>query len=176
VKGYAADDAALQVLSYVLAGAKNSRLTQKLVYDLQLATAVRAAQDGKRLDGDFGIIATARPGHALPELQKVIDAELARLAAEGPTVRELEQAKNSTEASFLDALEQVSSKADQLNAYYYGTGEPDFFARDLARYRAVTAADVQRAAQTYLLQPKVVLSIVPQGKSELAARTVGVTP
>jgi zinc protease len=176
VKGYAADDAALQILSYVLAGAKNSRLTQKLVYDLQLATAVRAAQDGKRLDGDFGIIATARPGHALPELQKVIDAELARLAAEGPTVRELEQAKNSTEASFLDALEQVSSKADQLNAYYYGTGEPDFFARDLARYRAVTAADVQRAAQTYLLQPKVVLSIVPQGKSELAARTVGVTP
>jgi zinc protease len=176
VKGYAADDAALQILSYVLAGAKNSRLTQKLVYDLQLATAVRAAQDGKRLDGDFGIIATARPGHALPELQKVIDAELARLAAEGPTVRELEQAKNSTEASFLDALEQVSSKADQLNAYYYETGEPDFFARDLARYRAVTAADVQRAAQTYLLQPKVVLSIVPQGKSELAARTVGVTP
>jgi zinc protease len=176
VKGYAADDAALQILSYVLAGAKNSRLTQKLVYDLQLATAVRAAQDGKRLDGDFGIVATARPGHALPELQKVIDAELARLAAEGPTVRELEQAKNSTEASFLDALEQVSSKADQLNAYYYGTGEPDFFARDLARYRAVTAADVQRAAQTYLLQPKVVLSIVPQGKSELAARTVGVTP
>ena len=27
-------------------------------------------------------------------------------------------------------------KADQLNAYYTATGEPDYFQKDLARYRA----------------------------------------
>jgi zinc protease len=176
VKSYAADDAALQILAYVLTGAKNSRLTQKLVYDLQLATQVTSFQNGKRLDGDFMLYATARPEKSLPELQAVIDAEIRTLAQQGPTERELEQAKNSIESDFLSSLERVGSKADQLNAYYYETGEPDFFARDLARYRAVTRADVQRAARQYLLQPKVVLSIVPQGKPELAAKIQGVTP
>jgi zinc protease len=100
----------------------------------------------------------------------VIDAELARLAAEGPTARELEQAKNSYESGFLSSLERVGGKADQLNAYYYDMGEPDGFQRDLDRYRAVTAADVQRVAREYLSGPRVILSVVPEGKRDLAAR------
>ena len=42
VKGYAPDDAALNVLAYLLTGAKNGRLTQTLVYDRQVATNVFA--------------------------------------------------------------------------------------------------------------------------------------
>ncbi|MFZ5624959.1 MAG: M16 family metallopeptidase [Gemmatimonadota bacterium] len=179
VKAWSKDDAPLGLVAYILAGAKNSRLIQPMVYDKQLATNVVAYQDSKRLDGDFTIFATARPGKALPELQAEIDATLARLATEGPTARELDQAKNALEAQFLDALESVggfSGKANQLNAYYFQTGEPDSFARDLARYRAVTAQDIQRVIKTYLLAPKVVLSVVPQGKRELAARVREVTP
>jgi zinc protease len=171
-----ADDAALDLTAYILTGAKNSRLTQKLVYQLQIATNAVAYQDGKRLDGDFTIYTTARPGHALPELQGVVDAELRKLADEGPTARELDQAKNSTEAQFLSALESTTRKADLLNAYYYQTGNPDGFQADLDRYHAVTAQDIQRVVKTYLLNPKVVLSVVPKGKPELAARAGGVTP
>lgn len=168
-KGWQPDDAALTMAAYVLTGAKNSRLTQQMIYDRQIASQVFAYQDGKRLDGDFTIVATARPGESLPALQRVIDTELTRLAAEGPTARELEQAKNSFEAGFLSGLERVGSKADQLNAYYYQIGTPDGFQRDLDRYRAVTAADVQRAVKQYLTGPRVILSVVPQGKRELAA-------
>ena len=175
VKGWAPQDAALDIAAYVLTGAKNSRLTQKLVYDQQIASGVSAFQDGKRLDGDFTVVATARPGHTLPELQRVIDAELARLAAEGPTARELEQAKNSIESNFLSGVEQVGRKADALNSYYYQLGEPDGFQKDLARYRAVTAADVQNAVRAYLTGPRVIVSVVPQGKREMAA-TGRVTP
>jgi zinc protease len=170
IKGWTPDDAALSMLAYVLTGAKNSRLTQKLVYDQQTASGVVAFQDGKRLGGDFWVVATARPEKSLPELQQVIDAELARLAAEGPTERELEQAKNSFESGFLSSLERVGGKADQLNGYYYQTGHPDSFQADLDRYRAVTPADVQRVAKQYLAGPRVVLSIVPQGKREMAAQ------
>ena len=170
IKGWTPDDAALSMLAYVLTGAKNSRLTQKLVYDQQTASSVVAFQDGKRLGGDFWVVATARPEKSLPELQQVIDAELARLAAEGPTGRELEQAKNSFESGFLSSLERVGGKADQLNGYYYQTGHPDSFQADLDRYRAVTPADVQRVAKQYLAGPRVVLSIVPQGKREMAAQ------
>ena len=33
-------------------------------------------------------------------------------------------------------------KADQLNAYYTYTGDPDWFNEDLARYRALSAGDI----------------------------------
>jgi zinc protease len=176
VKLYSADDAALDVLSYLLTGAKNSRLTQALVYNQQIATGVVSYNDGKRLDGDFTIFATAKPGHSLPELQRSIDAELHRLMTEGPTAREMEQAQNSIESDFLNGLEQISSKADRLDSYFYFTGTPNYFQQDLARYHAVTAQDIQRVARQYLGAHRVVLSVVPQGKTEMAVTAVEATP
>ena len=170
VKGWAADDAALDIAAYVLAGSRTSRLTQALVYNGEIATNVQAYQDGKRLDGDFSVVATARPGRGLDTLRTVIDAELARLAADGPTAREMGEALNATEASFLRGIERVGGKADRLNAYYYQTGTPDSFQADLDRYKAVTAADVQRVVRKYLRTSRVMASVVPQGKPELAAK------
>jgi zinc protease len=170
VRAYSVDDAPLTVLAYILAGAKNGRLTEPLVYTRDLAADVNAFQDGKLRDGQFGIIATARPGHTLTELRQVIDSQVARLAADGPTRRELEQAANSYEASTLEQLEYGIAVADQLNQYFYFTGTPDYLARDIARIRAVTAADVQRAAREYLAQPRVILSVVPEGKQDLAVK------
>lgn len=163
------DDAPLQILAYILTGAKNGRLTQPMVYERQIATDVAAIPDHKRLDGDFTIQATARPGMALPELQAFVNGELARIAGAGPTVRELQQAKNAIEASFLARLEQVSGKAEQMNQYLYYAGEADYFQKDLDRFVAVSGDDVQRVARQYLLAPKVVLSIVPEGKRGLEA-------
>jgi zinc protease len=169
VPEFSADDAALDIASYVLSGARNSRLTKALVYDREVATSATAFNSSKRLDGDFMIVATARPGFGLDTLKNIVDAELGRLASGGPTARELEQAKNAIEAQFLNRLEFSSAKADQLNAYYYAKGTPDWFQQDLERYQRVTAADVQRVVRQYLLSGRVTLSIVPQGKKELAA-------
>jgi zinc protease len=169
VPEFSADDAALDIAAYILAGARNSRLTQALVFQRELATNASAFNSSKRLDGDFQVVATARPGLALDTLARVIDAELRRLASEPPTARELEQAKNSIEASFLNGLEFVDAKADRLNAYYYATGTPDYFQQDLDRYRRVTAADVSRVVRQYLLTGRVTLSVVPQGRTNLAA-------
>ena len=170
VKGWHGDDAALDIAAAVLAGPRTARLPQALVHNNELATNVFANQDGKRLDGDFSIVATARPGKGLDTLRTVIDAEIRKLAAEGPNARELEQAKNTIEASFLRRIESVMGKADQLNAYFYKTGKPDSFQADIDRYRNVTAADVQRVIKQYLLTNRVMISVVPQGKPELAAK------
>lgn len=175
VRQNAPDDAALDLAAYVLAGSKNGRLTKRLVYDEQVATQVAAYQNGQRLDGEFQLFATAKPGVALPRLQASIDAELARLAQDGVDDRELEQAKNAFESGFLLGLERVARKADQLNDYYYRTGRPDGFAADLARYRAVSKADIQRAA-AWLRKPRVILGVVPQGKRDLAPAVNGATP
>jgi predicted Zn-dependent peptidase len=59
----------------------------------------------------------------------------------------------------------VSSKADQLNAYYFATGKPDYFAADLDRYRKVQPADVQAAVQRWLPADKrLELTVVPAEK------------
>ncbi len=175
VKGWDPDDAPLNIVAYLLTGAKNSRLTKLMVYDKQTASNLFAFQEGQRLDGAFEVIATARPGHALPELQQDIDSTLQRLAADGPDPRELQQARNSLEADFLNGIESVRAKANQLNEYYYAIGTPDGFQRDLDRIRAVTAADVQRVARKYLTGPRVIISVVPEGKRSLAAAERGTT-
>ncbi len=167
VKKFAADDAALDAAAYLLAGARNSRLTNALVYEKELTGDMIAFNDSKKLDGDFTIRATARPGKQLDSALAIVDAELRRLAQDGPTPRELEQGKNAIESQFLNQLEFVRAKADQLNEYHYFAGEPDYFQKDLDRYRAVTAEDVKRVVRKYLLAPRVTLSIVPLGKKEM---------
>ncbi|MEW5918435.1 MAG: insulinase family protein, partial [Gemmatimonadota bacterium] len=168
VKKFDTDDAALEAAAYLLTGARNSRLTNTLVYEKELTGDVFAFQNSKKLDGDFQLQATARPGKSLDSVVATIDREIQRLANEGPTARELEQGKNAIESIFLNQLEFVRAKADQLNEYYYFTGEPDYFQKDLDRYRAVTADDVKRVVRKYLQAPRVTLSVVPLGKKELA--------
>lgn len=165
---YADDDAALIVLGRVLAGGKNSRLYRRLVYELQIADDVGAYQGGSLLNGEFQVVATARAGHTLVEIDAIILEELARLAAAPPAPRELQRVVNQYEVAFLEQLEQPSRKADQLNKYLFYTGTPDYFERDLARFRQLTPADISRAARTWLgADARVILSIVPQGRPEL---------
>jgi len=173
-KAFAPDDAGLDVLANVLAGGRSSRLYRRLVYELQIASDVVAFQDGSRLDGKFELWVTARPGHNLGELQRVVDEEVRKVADAAPTLREVQRAQNTFEAQFLSRMERVGSfggKADQLSFYAYFVGTPDYFQRDLDRYLKVTPADVQRIARTYLTSAhRVVLSVVPQGKPELAVQ------
>ena len=170
VKEWHADDAALDIAASVLAGSRTSRLTQALVYTNPVATNVRARQSSMRLDGDFSVVATARRGLGLDTLRNVIDIEIKKLANEGPTARELQQAKNGIEAQFLRRIETMRGTADQLNRYFYLNGKPDSFQADLDRYRAVTAADVKRVLKKYLETNRVMISVVPMGKPELAAK------
>ena len=175
VKGYAPDDAALDVLGYVLAGDKSSRLYKRLVYDAQVAQSVSAFQDGSRLAGIFMIDVTPKPGQSPTRLAAMAEEELVRVQREGITERELARAKNSIRSSFLDRLAGVYGKAELINTYNYFVGTPDWVRQDAARYDGLTAADVQRVARQYLAQPKVVLSVVPEGQRTLAVRAAEAT-
>ena len=167
VKAFHPDDAALDVLAYVLAGDKNSRLYKTLVYDRQVAQEVNAVQQSGRIDGGFQVDVTPKPGQSAALMAQLTDAELRRVAESGITPRELARAQNTIRARFLDRLAGVLGKADQLNFYNYFVGTPDYVQQDAERYDRVTAADVQRVARQYLGAPKVVLTVVPEGKKEM---------
>ena len=172
---YTPGDAELDLLSSVLTTGRNSRLYKRLVYDLQIAQDVSAFQSSNLLSSEFMIIATARSGHTLTELEKVLQEEIHKLKNDAPSDRELQRAVNQYEAGFLRRLETVGGfggKADLLNHYFMFTGNPDYLHEDLARYKAVAPNDLRAVAQTYLRDDaRVVLSVVPQGKRELAAMT-----
>jgi len=150
---YAPGDAAMDLVGSVLSGGKNSRLYKRLVYDLQMAQDVFAGQQSRALGSNFLVIVTARPGQSMEKIQAVIDEEIEKLKQAPPDEREMTRALNQIEASFYQRMERTGSfggKADQLNAYYVATGMPDYFEEDLARYRALSAVDVQAAAVRFL--------------------------
>ena len=161
-------DAEMDVVADVLAGGKNSRLYKRLVYDMQIAQDVNAFQGSAALASSFQIVATARPGHTVAELQKVIDEEVQKLQREDPTPREVERSVNQIEASFYNRMERLGGfggKADQINGYYTETGDPDWFNEDLNRYRGVSASDISAAAAQYLpLDRRVELIVEPEKK------------
>ena len=168
---FAPDDAHLDLVAEVLAGGKTSRLYRSLVYDQRVATEVAATQSSRELGSYFQIIATAAPGRSLTEVDQAIQRELDALIAAGPTGKEIERCLAQAEAHFLHRLQTVGGfggKSDQLNAYNVFLGEPGFFEGDLARYRNATVADLQRAAATWLRRGRVLLSVVPKGRADLA--------
>jgi zinc protease len=168
---FAADDADLDLVAEVLAGGKTSRLYRSLVYDQRIATEVAASQNSRELGSYFQIIATAAPGRSLTDLERAIQRELDAVIAGGPTAPEIERCLAQAEAHFLHRLQTVGGfggKSDQLNAYNVFLGDPGFFDRDLARYQAATVTDLQRAAASWLHPGRVVLSVVPRGRVELA--------
>ena len=173
VKAFAKDDAALDILAQVLANDKNSRLYKKLVYELQVAQNARAFQESGRLDGKFQVDVTPMPGQKVADIDRVVQAELSNIIKNGISTRELQRAQNSYKASFLNRLASVLGKADQLNFYNYFVGTPDYVQQDAARYDRVTAADVQRVARTYLGKPKIVLTVVPEGKKDMMLTASG---
>ena len=164
---FTAEEPALDLLSDVLGNGKSSRLYKRLVYDEKIAQDVRATFSGEQLAGTFQIVATAKPGVDPKRLVQEISEEVARLAAAAPDAKELERAQNSHESRFLHGLESTLQRAILLASYDVNVRDPDYFSKDLARYRAVTAAQLKDAAAKYLKPTaRVVLTIKPGPKPQ----------
>ena len=165
---FADGDAALDMAGAILSDGKSARLVKRLVMDERIAQAVSAGQASQKLASQFVVVATPKPGQTPERLLAEIDEELAKLAAKPPTAQELQRAKNKAESSMVFALEPVGGfggRAATLNNYWLLTGDPGYLAKDLARYRAVTPEDVQKAVAKYLRKDaRVVLTVMPGKK------------
>jgi zinc protease len=167
---FAPGDAELDVTASILAGGKTSRLYKRLVYDMQVAQSVTASQASAQLGSQFQITVTPKPSQDAPEvalekMKAIIDEELQKLRDTPPTEREMQRVMNGLEAGFYGAMERVNGQASQLNAYFAETGNPDYFNEDLARYRALSANDIQAAVRRWLPADKrLEFSVLPAGK------------
>lgn len=164
------DQYALDVMGAILAGPRTARLTKALVYDKQAAASVAAYQNSNEDVGEFALMVTPRPENALTGIETQIDAIIATFKKDGPTADEIKRAAAGLELNYLRGLESNLGKAMTLCDGAGFHGDAGYFKTQYQKYLSVTAADVTRVANKYLTAGRVVLSIVPAGKADQAAR------
>lgn len=143
------DDYICDILSSVLGSGRTARLYRRLVEDDQLASSADVSNYSGRFPGTFMVHVEALPGANRARIEKSIDEEIAKLAAEGPTADELAKARNATIAAFIFRAESASSMADLL-ATYACTLTLDELSNYVARIEKVTAEAVKAAAKRIL--------------------------
>jgi zinc protease len=80
-----------------------------------------------------------------------VAAQVARVAAAGVDEAELAKAKNAYLAERIDGLQRNLARAEAIHTANTFLGDPNAVNTDLQRFAAVTAADVRRVAQRYLV-------------------------
>ncbi|MBI5474430.1 MAG: insulinase family protein [Ignavibacteriae bacterium] len=163
------DDAVLDVLADILGSGKNSRIYKALVYDKKVAQSVNVYQGSQLLASQFSVEVTAKPDKSLTEMETLVNEEIGKLLKEGVTQKEVQTSINNREMSVTNSLSTVLGKANQLATYFVMTGNPSDINKELDRYKGITPSEVLAVAKKVLGGKKVALSVVPEGKRELAA-------
>jgi predicted Zn-dependent peptidase len=164
-------DAEISLAAGVLAGGKSSRLYKRLVYDDKIAVDVSANQNSMSLGSLFSIEVTARQSVSLDKIEHVVDDVLAEFLSNGPTQEELERRIAGIEYRAVSRVQALLQKADKLNEYQFGYGEPDSFQRDLDRFRNADPAAVHRWAGRVLSpNARLIMRILPEPRDDVSAR------
>jgi zinc protease len=149
---------ALRVLNTVLGGAFTSRLNQNLREQHGYAYGASSSFDMRGSAGPFFAAAgvqTDKTAEALAEFFKELDGIRKPIPAD-----ELEKAKNYVALLLPRNFETTQSLAGSLAQMFVFNLPPDYFETFTARVRAVTQAEVQRAAERYIQPDKFAVVVV----------------
>jgi zinc protease len=143
------DVPAIDLMDMILTGGRSSRLYQNLV-ESGLAGSVSAYPAEMLEPGWYDISATAAPGQDLSKIQQILQQSLSEIREKSVSSEELQRAKTQLQASFILGNQDISSQASQLAYSQTIAGDYRYSDRYLEAVAQVTAADIQRVAQTYL--------------------------
>ncbi len=166
------DEAPLDIAARIMGQGQASLLYQRLV---QTGRAVNAfvSHPCRELACEMSFVVVQNPasGETLAEMEQAIRETLHEFAERGVSQDDLDMFKARFESGRIFGMQSVSGKVGGLAFTEMFTGDPKRVLDDIERYQAVTAEGVTRAFREYVEdQPMVVLSIVPEGQPELAAR------
>jgi predicted Zn-dependent peptidase len=169
---------ALEVAAQILAGGKGSRLYKRLIREERIAQDVALFALG--FVGGASIAAgqaTVRPGVDQAVVERAFEEELERIGREPVTDDELARARALIETFELEALQRVEERADRLAMYATLLDDPDMVNRQLGRYLAVGAAEIQAAAAA-VLRPdnRAVVTYVPAAATSPGSTAQEATP
>jgi len=139
----------IDVLSSILSDGVNSRLHQALV-EKGLATSVTSSNYTLRDPFPLLIEATIAPGKSHEEVEAAIKAALAEVGAKGVTDEEVKRTQQQIEVAVVRSRDGTYNFASTLGEAVASTNWK-WFLNYVDDVKAVTAADVQRVAATYLV-------------------------
>jgi predicted Zn-dependent peptidase len=137
---------AMAILNTVLGGGMSSRLFQEIREKRGLAYSVYSFNQGYSDAAAFGLYAGCSPQKA-KEVIKLMLAELEKVAADGITEAELDLAKGNISGGLALKFESTQARMSRLSGAELTDGEFIDLDESLARYDAVTLADVQLLAK-----------------------------
>lgn len=164
------DTHALLVLSDILGQGESSRLYQRIVKDADLAVFAGSEAWPLEHDGLFAFGAALKPmgGKAREQVLRILDAELASIKTRGVTDAELEKAKLRLLKSAVQEAQTVEGRAELLGNYAVIVGDLARVNQRFDEIRAVTADDVKRVANTYLVDARQnTVTVEPAGLGEM---------
>ncbi len=165
------DEAPLDAAAKIMGQGQASLLYQRLV---QTGRAVQAniSHSCRELACEMTFIVIQNPGsgETLTEMEAAIRETLDEFANRDVSADDLQKFKADYESGRVFGLQSVSGKVRTLAAFQTYTGSPAGISDEIQRYLSVETDDVQRVFNQYIAgKPAVILSIVPNGKVELAA-------
>ena len=162
-----ADHYPLELLSMVLGDGQSSRLYQKLVKEEEMCQSIYVGTDDLRGPDLFSVWAIMAAEQNPADAQAVVFEELAAIASEGITERELEKVRNRIRSAFLFGLQSNMSRARNLAEFELYWGSAELLREELDRYLEVDAAAIQRVAGEYFAATnRTVLDVIPASASE----------
>jgi predicted Zn-dependent peptidase len=158
------DEPALLVLGVLLSG-QTGRLYKSLVLDQKIANAASAGQNGMKYEGYFTLSGVAKPESTPEAVEQALYKEIEKLQKEKVNDRELQKVKNQFAA---DNFRRLESRFLLMLQILYADGNRGWqsFNDDPKRIAAVTAADVQRVANTYFKPEHRAVALFYTKKSE----------
>jgi zinc protease len=166
------DEAPLDLATKVIGMGRASLLYQRLVQTGRAVSAyVSHACRELACEMAFIVIQNPASGETLAEMEEAIRETMREFTERGVNQDDLQKFIAGFESGQVFGMQSVAGKVMNLAYSEVFNGDPKTATDDLERYAAVTAEDAVRAFDQYIKdQPAVILSIVPQGKTELAAR------
>lgn len=142
---------AASVCGAVMGMKKGSRFHQTLVRDQEVASDANMFTFDLSKGTDLLIAdVTARPGVGAEQLEAALVEVIEAVRREGVTDQELARALALIETDFVSALQSAGDRADLLSKFATYFGDATLVNVQLARYRAVTVAQVNAFARDSL--------------------------
>jgi zinc protease len=136
---------AASVCAALLGSRKGSRLHRSLVRERQIAADAGAFTFDLAKGTDLLVIdVTARPEISVAQLEEEVEREIDLVFGEGVTQSEVNRAVALIETDLIASLQSAGERADRLSMFATYFREPELINEQSAKYRAVTAADVNR--------------------------------
>jgi predicted Zn-dependent peptidase len=164
------DRFALAVANQAFGGGLSSRLFQEIREERGLAYAVYSAASLYTDSGLFMIYAGTAPTK-VDEVLDLIEAEVAKIVADGITERELRVATGYLVGALLLNLEDSGSRMGRLARGELAAGEPLSVDDQVERIRAVTLDDAHRVLCRILTGPRSLAAVGPMDQRAVSART-----